>query len=268
VTSVRSVEDRLLEQLKEAERHGARADALRDVASALLAGTSIDGGLRLAARHSRDLAGADLAVVIVPNPTPAGTASVSVAVPDEASGPEGTQLQLADSAVGVVLSTASPLCVDSTTDPGFDGLLARQWAAGPWLLLPLAASGEVLGVLAVGRAAGAPTYDDGDVALLGTFAEEVARLLHTGRAQARALDQAGAAEDERIASVLHDQVIRRVYAVGLGLHAARAMTADPFAVARIDDAVDELDDVVRSIRSAVFADRSTDRRADRSTESG
>lgn len=61
------------------------------------------------------------------------------------------------------------------------------------------------------------------------------------------------AEDhERIARDLHDTVIQELFALGMTLQATVADVDDQRAAARIDGAVDALDDIIRSIRSLIF----------------
>ncbi len=66
-------------------------------------------------------------------------------------------------------------------------------------------------------------------------------------------------ERERIGMDLHDGIIQSIYAVGLNLEAAADdVTRDPpEAQARIDQAIDRLNDVIRDIRSYIFELRPT-----------
>jgi Histidine kinase len=61
-------------------------------------------------------------------------------------------------------------------------------------------------------------------------------------------------ERDRIAAQLQDTVIRRVFAAGLSLESAAGLIRDPQVRRRIETAVDELDQVIREIRNAVFQD--------------
>ena len=71
-------------------------------------------------------------------------------------------------------------------------------------------------------------------------------------ARARA-DLAMVDDRERIARDLHDTVIQRLFAVGLSLQgAASRATGDP-ALERMNQAIDDIDDTIREIRSAIFA---------------
>jgi signal transduction histidine kinase len=58
---------------------------------------------------------------------------------------------------------------------------------------------------------------------------------------------------ERIARDLHDTVIQRLFATGLGLQAVTHITTKPEVADRIQQAVDELDTTIRDIRGVIFA---------------
>lgn len=57
---------------------------------------------------------------------------------------------------------------------------------------------------------------------------------------------------EEIARDLHDTVIQRLFALGLRLQGARSMPDQATLVARVDEAVDEIDETIRELRDAIF----------------
>lgn len=59
-------------------------------------------------------------------------------------------------------------------------------------------------------------------------------------------------ERDRIAAQLQDTVVRRAFAVGLTLHGAAGLTSEPEVRRRVEAAIDELDQVIREIRQAIF----------------
>lgn len=61
-----------------------------------------------------------------------------------------------------------------------------------------------------------------------------------------------AADRERIAHDLHDLVIQRVFAVGMSLQSVVGLVESPVVRDRIASATDELDETIRSLRSAIF----------------
>ncbi len=69
----------------------------------------------------------------------------------------------------------------------------------------------------------------------------------------RTQQEAALLEDrERVARDLHDTVIQRVFAVGLGLQSLAGRTEDAAVGARIAQAIDDLDGVIHDIRTAIF----------------
>jgi PAS domain S-box-containing protein len=79
-----------------------------------------------------------------------------------------------------------------------------------------------------------------------------ARLEMERRAQAAEREVAVLEDRERIARDLHDRVIQRLFAAGLGIEALRARVRDPLLTERLTRAVDELDDTIRELRSSIF----------------
>ena len=59
-------------------------------------------------------------------------------------------------------------------------------------------------------------------------------------------------DHERIALGLNDDVISRIFGVGLALESLRSFSKDPRHTERIDRAVDELDHAVNDLRAIVF----------------
>jgi two-component system sensor histidine kinase DevS len=62
-----------------------------------------------------------------------------------------------------------------------------------------------------------------------------------------------ASDRERIGRDLHDLVIQRIFAAGLALQGAAILIKPPEAARRISAAIDELDTVIRDIRTTIFA---------------
>jgi signal transduction histidine kinase len=59
-------------------------------------------------------------------------------------------------------------------------------------------------------------------------------------------------ERDRIARDLHDRVIQRLFATGLTLQGAARLSLRPEVASRLQQAVTDLDDTVREIRTAIF----------------
>lgn len=77
------------------------------------------------------------------------------------------------------------------------------------------------------------------------------RLEQSDRLRAAAELLALSSERERIARDLHDTVLQRLFGLGLELQAL-GMRAEPTVTDRIEGAVDEIDRIIREIRTTVF----------------
>jgi signal transduction histidine kinase len=58
-------------------------------------------------------------------------------------------------------------------------------------------------------------------------------------------------ERDRVARELHDNVLQRVFATGVGLQALASKVADPVLAARLQEHIADLDDTLDEIRSTV-----------------
>jgi PAS domain S-box-containing protein len=105
----------------------------------------------------------------------------------------------------------------------------------------------------------APTSQDGTVSVITVARDISERLaaderLQRSRQALREAEQSMAIADdrERIARDLHDTVIQRLFASGLALQAV-TNRVDPDLRVRLDTVVDDLDQTIRDIRSAIFS---------------
>jgi signal transduction histidine kinase len=117
--------------------------------------------------------------------------------------------------------------------------------------VPLREGGAVVAAVGVRCDAG---FTDRDEQLLHSFAAQASLSLAHERAQ-HDLQRLSLIEDrERIGRDLHDTVIQRLFATGLSLQAAvRRAEGRPDVVGRLNQAVDDIDQTVREIRSTIFA---------------
>ena len=124
-----------------------------------------------------------------------------------------------------------------------------------FLGVPILARGEVFGNLYLTEKQGGGEFTEDDEQLIVALATAAGVAIENARLHARARELDVVTDRERIARDLHDTVIQRLFATGLVLQgAARAATAtSPELADRIQEAVDDLDETIRQIRSTIFA---------------
>ena len=129
----------------------------------------------------------------------------------------------------------------------------RERRLGLALLVPLDGTAAMTGVLVVVCRPGAAGIDSEGLSTVASFADQAALVLRLAESQRAHRQLDVAADRERIAADLHDHVLQRLFALGLGLQATQArLRAQPQAAARVNDAVDQIDGIVRDIRTSIF----------------
>ena len=121
-----------------------------------------------------------------------------------------------------------------------------------FLGVPVRVRGEVFGNLYLTDKTSAEVFTDIDEELVIALAGAAGVAIENARLHARVGEMAMLEDRERIAQDLHDTVIQRLFATGLGLQGAARLAERPEVVARIEQAVDDLDLTVKHIRTAIF----------------
>ncbi len=118
---------------------------------------------------------------------------------------------------------------------------------------PLVIRGRAVGTLAVYHDRSAALSPD-DLAMIQILANHAAIALQNEQLTEAMQDLAVLEERDRISKELHDGVIQAIYSVGLSLQSTTSLVRrDPDRVLeRIDQAINQLDDVVRDVRSYIF----------------
>jgi signal transduction histidine kinase len=244
----------------EASRRQRWLAATTEITAALTAGDPAQDALRTIADRAREVAGADVAWIV------AGQDRTSLelrATSGAAADPEAAlALRLDRSLVGVAVETGSPVAVDDiATDPrALDVSQVFGWPSlGPAVVVPLRSGHQVEGALALAwRRERADAYHDLDPQLPASFAEHATLALQIVRARENRQRLAVLEDRDRIGRELHDVVIQRLFAVGLGLQGTSRLADRPDVADRLDQAIDDLDATIRDIRRSIFALASTD----------
>jgi signal transduction histidine kinase len=237
----------------EAQRQQRWLRASGEVTSRLLSGAEPDEVLSLIAELARDLAGADLVVLALPDEDNKRLV-IEYATGERADEAHGLVLPTGESLSGQVLTTGEPVTLPDFSRDERTAVVAREMLGlGPAVLVPLGAPGNVRGVLTAGRAPGRQPFAAAAAEMLATFASQAAVAVELAEHR-RESERLSVFEDrDRIARDLHDLVIQRLYATGMSLEGATPLITRPEVATRVRTAVDAMDETIKDIRATIFA---------------
>ena len=121
-----------------------------------------------------------------------------------------------------------------------------------FLGVPVTVRGEVFGNLYLTDKMSAEVFTDVDEELVVALAAAAGVAIENARLHSRLRELDLVEDRERIARDLHDTVVQRLFATALSLQGAARLVSDAQALRRIDGAIDDLDQTVRHIRTAIF----------------
>ncbi|WP_426513793.1 GAF domain-containing protein [Dactylosporangium sp. McL0621] len=237
----------------EARRRRDWQEAMTAVTTDLLRGADRDQSVRCLADCALQASGADGAAFTAPPGDPASEPRVTLGFGllepwhGRSVSPVGT---LAES----VLDSGVPALV---TDPAGDPRTAAEPGAVPQLgsmmAAPVAGNHGLHGVLTIAHRRGSDRFEGADLEQFAAFAVHAGLVLDVA-ALRRENEQIQALEDrQRIATELQDTLIRDLFALGLSLQGVAARNTNPDTRAGLAAGVDDLDRIIRAVRTAVFA---------------
>jgi signal transduction histidine kinase len=226
-------------------------EATRDIGTELLSGIDPGRVFRLVADEALKLSGAAATLVAVPDDPESPLSDVVELLIAETAGADDTapseSIPIAGTEIGEAFRERAPRQFEDL-DLRSEGINTE----GPALVLPLRTSDTIAGVLVVLRNKGEPQFDSEQLDMLAAFADQAALAwqLATTQRQMRELDIL--TDRDRIARDLHDHVIQRLFAVGLALQGTIPRARSAEVQQRISGCVDDLQEVIQEIRTAIF----------------
>jgi signal transduction histidine kinase len=121
-----------------------------------------------------------------------------------------------------------------------------------FLGVPIRVRDQVFGNLYLCDKADGDVFTDIDEEMTVALAAAAGVAIENARLHSRVADIALFEDRERIARELHDNVIQRLFATGLGLQSAMRLAGETELATRMRQADDDLDDTIRELRSAIF----------------
>ena len=88
--------------------------------------------------------------------------------------------------------------------------------------------------------------------MVTSFADQAALALQRAEVQFAQREMEVLADRDRIARDLHDHVIQRLFAIGLAMQGTHRRAHGPRVAARLTEHIDQLQDVIQEIRTAIF----------------
>ncbi|HET6529451.1 MAG TPA: GAF domain-containing sensor histidine kinase [Actinoplanes sp.] len=222
--------------------------AAAEITSVLLGRVQRGEALRLIARRAREVAEAELVLVLLYEEKYARyTIEVADGADPRYAGLVGKLMPVDDAAAQEPGRERYHMVDDLRAGSEWPGYVPE----GPAMVAPLAGSDATHGILIVARPVNTGTGDE-DAALLSIFAGQAALAFERARAQEEREQLVVLEDRERIARDLHDVVIQRLFATGMQLQGVAPHTLRPGAAERINAAVDDLDATIRDIRRSIF----------------
>jgi signal transduction histidine kinase len=240
----------------EAARRQRWLEAAAEITAALLGEVNREEALQLVADRAREVAGADVAAVLLRSEESADLVVQVISGTDKDL--QGTVVPAGQGLVGVLMGTGKRVVtLDPRHHPGYDegGLIAAlSWPQmGPMMDLPLCIANSLVGVLVLVWSEDRRTeFLSTDVGTAEAFAEQAALALQVARAREDKARLAVFEDRDRIGRDLHDLVIQRLFAVGLTLENTARLVTRPEVVQRLSGVIDDLDATIKDIRHSIF----------------
>ncbi len=224
-----------------------------EITHSLMSGSERTEALKLIAERARELMQSALAAVAMPV-AGGGSLAVEIAVGLDAEAHRSLVLPLSGTLMGLAFSAAAPVAsADVQHDERISPEPARFQRLGPALAVPIGTGeGDVRGVVLVAREAERPVFSGKETEMLQGFAAQAAIAMELAERRKDAEQIAVLQDRDRIARDLHDLAIQRISATGMTLQSAGRLIEHPEAAERVLRAVDDLDETIKIIRSAIF----------------
>jgi two-component system, NarL family, sensor histidine kinase DevS len=228
-------------------------EAARDIATEMLSGADPATVFALLAEKALKLADATATMVAIPveaDPSASGTDELVIAETSGALSISAGEdvLTVTGTPIGEVFLDRTPRRLDN-----LEIAVGSHTELGPALLLPLRLADTAAGVLVVLRRAGLPPFTDEQLDMMAAFAGQAALAWQLATSERRMRELDVLTDRDRIARELHDHVIQRLFAIGLAMQATVPLARSPEVQRRLSEQVDDLQDVIQDIRTAIFS---------------
>ncbi|MBP2471842.1 signal transduction histidine kinase [Crossiella equi] len=242
---------RLFEQARRRQRW---LEATSEITTALLSGCSAEDALRLVAQRTLELSDADLALILLATEEPTEGYTVTAAMGTGAEGLLGRPVSADSPLLARAAGTTTPVIIPdlSAVTEELLELTAREHQLTSSLSVPLGYQGATAGLLLAVRHRDRASFLPDQVPVLASFANQASLALELAEKHRTQRQLDVFADRDRIARDLHDHVIQRLYSTGLTLQGTLHFATNDLVRGRLQDAVEQLDQTTREIRTSIF----------------
>ncbi|MFC0432027.1 GAF domain-containing protein [Kutzneria buriramensis] len=240
---------RMFEQTRQRQRW---LEALTELTTDLLSGMDQDKALELVARRAVELTAADAALVLLTPDAHRDRRVVQAVVGDVDRAVLGRVISRDDPLIGDVVTSGSAMIETDLAGHRGETALAAALAGHQHSMAVTMRSGHhIAGVLLVLRGKEKAAFLDEQLPLLAFFGSQASLALELAVKQhmQRRLDVVS--DRDRIGQELHENVIQRLFAVGLRLQGVIPAVGGTGA-RRVGESVKEIDQVIADIRTSVY----------------
>jgi signal transduction histidine kinase len=207
--------------------------------------------LQLLVRQTEAVTDADIVSVVLADPD--GRLTLETASRNRSDGRPGFGYEVADTLVGSAVATGRMVVVDDITQRADDTVhLTHFLSVGPVLVLPWRDECRTRGALVVARSRARHPFGATELGFARTMADLIALAVELADARAGQQRLELLENRDRVARELHDYVIQRLFAVGLGVQGIAAGLEGDARGERLVRSVGEIDETIRRIRASVF----------------
>ncbi len=156
--------------------------------------------------------------------------------------------------LGVMITELKPVRISSiASDDRSEGFPKNHPAMSSFMGVPILLSGSAFGNLYLADKNDATDFDENDEKLLVAFAKAAGTIIEKARLHDRIKRLSLIEDRERIARSLHDNVIQRLFAIGIKMQ-SKISKIEPESIKDLfEDSVNEIDVVIHDIRKTIFA---------------
>lgn len=242
----------LLDRSRAAEQTQSRSRWLASSAELtreLLAGVHADP-MQVLVERVVEVADADLAVVLMPSVDGRSLVATSAAG-ERAEWMRHRVMEREGSVTDTVIASGKPTIVGDLGQVSRHHQLVEEIGVNSALFVPMSGAAAKCGTLVLLRYPNRRQFTDTEVEMASTFAAQMVLALELADAHADRERAALLADRERIARDLHDNVIQRLFAVGMSLQSMAGRVKGKSGE-RLQSAVDDLDGTIMQIRSTIY----------------